>query len=69
MTEELKIFEKPEGKLKSTLEMTQRIMKVDKELRNYIMNIDKYAFIYITSSSSWIWTTLQNAVQEMKNDV
>ena len=42
MTEELKIFEKPEGKLKSTLEMTQRIMKVDKELRNYIMNIRSF---------------------------
>ena len=36
MTEELKIFNEPGGRIKSTIDLSKRIVKVDDELQNFI---------------------------------
>ena len=36
MTEELKIFNEPGGRMKSTIDLSQRIVKVDDQLQNFI---------------------------------
>ena len=40
MTEELKVFESPIGKLKGTLKLGQKVFKTDTEMRKHITSED-----------------------------